>query len=453
MRLPLAALACVLVVAGCAAPATDNPSTTSNGPGTTSAGLGTALGQLYLHNDGQRTWMDAQPSTDDVDTTIVSVPNMPGFASFPLQPKPTGPITTNGVALVRLASASPVALQPADLRVRLLVGADVVATSYEEGMDQDHELMIPFEIQAGVEITIEVCLCNSTADSYVMDTADSTVTIAGRGSPSGGAGSGNMTQGEVMVRQQGDQWIAERTDSAPVPVVDGKATIVMSSVNGAVEQQAGSAAVGLRARLIGRGDTEAEARDRLSRIYVTLSITTDSGLSLEAHGRSKDTGSNAWNTKEASLVLTLPASVAMSSALLETTNGPVTSQGFAVDDLTSKTTNGPVTASGTFSRWTAETTSGPITGDARPPSASGRFQLDTTHGPIHLTLRQTDATGIDATGETTNGEVELEFDGAQPQGTQKPTSAHVRTEGYDSKAVKTVVDLQTTNGTITASDD
>lgn len=129
---------------------------------------------------------------------------------------------------------------------------------------------------------------------------------------------------------------------------------------------------------------------------------------------------------------------------LDTSNGPITAKPFATGKGVFDTSNGPIDVQGTADDLTLDTSNGPI--DARlQPAHSGHYGLDSSNGQILLKLKGDASTGFDATASTSNGQATISLLGGEPVGHQEDTDAHVRTAGYDGKAVRTSIGADTSN--------
>ncbi len=450
MRL-IALVAFVMLAAGCAAPELSQTSASTTQSTSTNASANPVLGTLWLHADGQRTWMDQNAGGGTVDTPMASLAMQAATLLFPLTPAPTMTFATSGVAYVHIASASPSSVGPATIKVTLLIAGQPFATSTQQGQMTDHVLAAPTSIVAGQVVAIEVCLCDAAAQTYVLDTTGmSTATIPGPSGPPTATPTGALPAGPATTRPEGDGWIAERTDTAAVQVPSGKGKVRLVSVNGNVVQATGTP--GFEAHLSARGATEQEARDRLSTLYVSFRLDTSNGLDLDAEVKTTDASANSWSNKGGDLELMLPSDLVLATATLESTNGDIASQDLAVDVLSMTTTNGDIDGMGMFSSWTGRTTNGAITGETELPAATGTFELSSTNGDIDVLVAQDASHGVDATAGTTNGEATLDFANSEPVGSQSATSAHVRTIGYDGKAVRTVINMSSTNGDVAGAD-
>jgi hypothetical protein len=431
-----AVVALFLVLAGCI-----NLDSTTTGPTTSVAApprpSEPGLGTLYLHADTTRTWMDASRSGGTVDTPLAAVQGMgPGGAVFRMDPASTTDVVTAGFAVVHLQSAAP--LQSAQLTALLFVDGAETGRASSSGAIHDLILKAPTRIEAGQAVELAVCLCMGTG-GFVLDTrGNSWVDFP---LPA----EGSLAQGAVSVRPDGNRFRAERTDVMPIEVSVSSTDV--ETVNGDVLQLSDEMPR-IEARLWARGATEQEARDRLETLFVQFQSEPD----LVAHVRTTLVDGDAWSHMGASVDARLAAGTRLSASSLATVNGNVRTQDVPVGSLVQHSTNGDLVAAASANSWTARTTNGGIRGDLAAPDASGSFELRTTNGQISLRLQQSGNHGVDAEASTTNGQVGLAFAGAEPVGSQSRTSAHVRTTGYDGKAVQTGISMRTTNGDVSAGD-
>lgn len=220
--------------------------------------------------------------------------------------------------------------------------------------------------------------------------------------------------------------------------------ITLSTVNGHVEVAAGSdTRWSLEATLRAHGDTEAAAKRALRNLAFSWSHRSGDAHGLDAKARLLT--NSARDGESASLRVVVPANLLV-ELNAGTTNGGITVEGLRTDGLSAKTTNGGITLRATVTNVLADTTNGRIDAELTP-TRSGRLMLDTTNGGIELRLPESEARGYDVHADTTNGRATIELRDGTVSGTE-PDEKRFRTTGYDSRAIRTTVSADTTNGSI-----
>ena len=192
----------------------------------------------------------------------------------------------------------------------------------------------------------------------------------------------------------------------------------------------------------------AEAADR----DLTFAWSHMDGGSHFLEGKAEFEGRHNDVQRGADIEVVMPRSLVL-RLVADTTNGGVTVSGVRTDGLSADTTNGGITVDADVTQVTLDTTNGGIDAKLRP-TASGRITLDTTNGRIGLVLPEGETLGYDLEGSTTNGEVEIGLRdgtvGPCPEGGQyyTPPCNHrtFRTKDYESRAIRSQVQLGSTNG-------
>lgn len=218
--------------------------------------------------------------------------------------------------------------------------------------------------------------------------------------------------------------------------------VTLRSFNGPVTLVSGSAGKwSLEATVSARGDTESEAT--AARDAIKFSWSHFEGGRHVVRAAAEPPARTSHN-EGAALRLTLPAAVLI-EATLKTTNGPVFVDGATLAGLSVQTTNGPVTLDASASNVAATTTNGPITASL-VPGGDGSVSLSTTNGPLMLKVPETAREGYDITAKTTNGQVMIGLqDGAHGSAGGSKT---FRTNGYEEREVRSVVQVSATNGPV-----
>ena len=130
------------------------------------------------------------------------------------------------------------------------------------------------------------------------------------------------------------------------------------------------------------------------------------------------------------------------SLKLETTNGAIQTSG-SWDQAGLDTTNGDIHLAGLVNDLTADTTNGGIDGTLES-SRSCHESLDTTNGSIAVKVKD-QGHGYDLRGDTTNGKVTIDVEGAKASGKD---SQHAQTKDYASQAVQVTLKAGSTNGDV-----
>jgi hypothetical protein len=229
----------------------------------------------------------------------------------------------------------------------------------------------------------------------------------------------------------------------------------LSTLNGGVKVTAGaegqwSMVAKLTSKASSREAAEAAMRD-LRFVWSHEdggSHLLDAKATFEGRHNGVDRGADISVVMPRSLVLRLVA---------ETTNGGVDVKGVRTDGLSAGTTNGGVDVDADVTQVDLGTTNGGI--DARlRPTASGRIRLGTTNGGIQVAFPEDAQHGYDLDAGTTNGDVSIRMRdgdvGPCPEGSQyyTPPCDHrtFKTRNYDQRAIRSQVELGTTNGRIEA---
>lgn len=243
-------------------------------------------------------------------------------------------------------------------------------------------------------------------------------------------------------------WCAERTLHVEGRIgLDTLPIVELESVNGNVEIKQGAGdAWSFLAVVKTRGLTEDEARRALDEAWTWSHEDGQGGHHIKA-GPRDDVPLMGSRVVGAQYVLVLPGWVHLDDVQVETTNGNLDVTGFRMKTLTLETTNGNVVAAGRADNVDLETTNGNVKA-VLLPIEGGSWSLETTNGGIHLIASEHLTRGYDVDAETTNGNIQIQL----TQGTVKDVDRNhktFRTDGYDTRTIKTEISLETTNGGIT----
>lgn len=141
----------------------------------------------------------------------------------------------------------------------------------------------------------------------------------------------------------------------------------------------------------------------------------------------------------------LPAWVLLDVAA-DTSNGPITLTGLRTTSIRADSSNGPIVLQARVVDVTAGTSNGDV--DALlTPTASGKVALDTSNGAVTLALVEDAAHGYDVTADTSNGRVTILLRDGEAH--EDEDGGTFRTHGYETRRIRTAVDLDTSNGAIT----
>lgn len=232
--------------------------------------------------------------------------------------------------------------------------------------------------------------------------------------------------------------------------------VELRTVNGQVKLVGGEGtAWRMVATLSARGGSQEQAQRALEDLRFTWDHEEGGQHFLEAVARFE--GRHPDVSRSASIEVTLPRSLLL-RVVADTTNGGIDVSGVRTDGLAADTTNGGIRVDAEVAQVDLSTTNGDVEAWLRP-TASGRISLETTNGGISLEVPEDAQRGYDLEGSTTNGVVEIRLRdgtlGPCPQGSQyyTPPCNHrtFKTGGYDARAVKSQVTLETTNGGVTVS--
>lgn len=261
--------------------------------------------------------------------------------------------------------------------------------------------------------------------------------------------------GNVTVEEDGGSWLARQrvgfTNGA------GNATALeaaLESFNGDLHVTGWSnSTVHLAVDLWARAGSENQARRSLE----SLDVSYDDHLHNDRFGLAAEVTVDggvvsellylffATSDQGASMHLHAPWDL-LADLELATTNGAIGVGGIGGGLLDATTSNGAITALGGWDDLQLDTRNGAIV--VRTEAAnSGTYDLATTNGAIELNVNDGEAHGFDVVADTSNAAVEIDL-----QDTEELSDGHdrhVRTNGFQSKPIRTSVELVTSNGAIT----
>lgn len=429
---------------------------------------GLVLGRLYLHHDGTRMWMDNQPSgeaTDALPLPGLTAAGEGATYTFPLEPTASRDVVTSGLAMVALATSSTFGVMGGApvFEARFLVDGQVVGSA---AGGREIAVPVPALIPAGSSVALEVCYCGSLTDlsGAVFEPGASLLDVPGPGQAACGADA--LTPGATSVRRQGNQWIASRTDSASGSAPVRYDTLALTTANGGIAVDREGSGFRFTAVLHAGGATAEQAQARLDQLCVRFDLGGDS---LTARLVSLDSSNSPWNSRGADFTLGTEAAGAdrvelrasngglqlsgLDVATLEagTSNDQVVVRG-DVRDAQVSTSNDAIDLAGAFGDLDASTSNGAIQLDARPWGDGGwTWDLQTSNDAIRAQVVTGETIGYDVAGRTSNDDVTLDLADAQPVGTQRETSKHVRSNGYDGRAQRVALSMASSNDGITLS--
>lgn len=265
----------------------------------------------------------------------------------------------------------------------------------------------------------------------------------------------------VTVTNNGGSWVARKTvtlrnDFGGASAADVTLITDTGGVDASDWSQGGYDIV---ASLSGSGQTEAEARSNLGKMKVSHTDSLSNGrLTL----RTEITGPGGGGLKAR-----LPTQPSY-RLTLEADTGGVSTEGLGGSVLTMTTDTGGVDATGAFNTATLRTDTGGIdvegtyntlratadTGgiDARvKASASGTYTFEVDTGGIDVVLTGGSNHGYDVEASTNTGGIDLDIDDASDVGTQSRTHKHVKSDGYDGKAIRLKITAETGTGGVDVS--
>lgn len=229
-----------------------------------------------------------------------------------------------------------------------------------------------------------------------------------------------------------------------------KMDVDLRTFNGNVGLEGGSGdAWSLVATLTARGATEAEARQELDRIDFAWSHVEDGSHFLRAEASTPSPSGQ----RAASLDATLPRGIVL-VLTAATSNGNVDVSGVATDGLAAHTSNGNVGVEASVTQADLRTSNGNV--DAKlQPTGSGRIGVGTSNGAIDLEVPEDARHGYEVDARTSNGRVTIDLrDGKVERPPSNPyydpqNEARFTTTDYGARAIRSTVDLTTSNGAIT----
>lgn len=161
-------------------------------------------------------------------------------------------------------------------------------------------------------------------------------------------------------------------------------------------------------------------------------------------------------SRSATVAATFPA---LSSRLRQrTVNGTVGSGSMTGTLVLLDSTNGDVVLDGTWDQVELATVSGSVTASSQPFLGDSHATMRATNGDIQVTVPAgnpcpiSGCPGFDLKGQTTNGSVTINVDGAEPVGNQGTRHRHHRSPGYSGSDPKVSVDALTVNGDVVIQD-
>ncbi|MEA3135939.1 MAG: hypothetical protein QOC71_220 [Thermoplasmata archaeon] len=330
-----------------------------------------------------------------------------------------------------------------------------------------------------VAVLASGCLSDLSAVSSSAGNADPEQAAAPSGAHAGTAATHaapQRTEGPVSARQEGGQWVANRTirianDFGGAP----RSHDVLSTFNGAISLQPSTdGGYRFEAELNGRGNSETEARQALDllelqntddlrgdTLELSFALTANTPAMLPipvvlANGVNNGAAYRLWLPSEPAHDVEAGTSNGAIAAVglhgphykAGTSNGAVSANG-AFDRVEAKTTNGAVSlGGGAFNDVDAETSNGAIA-VALDPTRSATAKLTTSNGAIAVEVPRDDGTAFDITADTTNGRIVIDV---EDHDSVSDDHEAYRSPGWSSADFQLTLDLQTTNGSIIVED-
>lgn len=228
----------------------------------------------------------------------------------------------------------------------------------------------------------------------------------------------------------------------------------LATLNGGIRLTGGAeGSWSMLATLTSKAGSEGAARAGMDDIRFTWAHQDGSNHFLEA--KAKFEGRHSGVNRGADLEVVMPRSLLL-RVVAGTTNGGVTVSGVRTDGLSAGTTNGGIEVDADVTQVHLGTTNGGIDASLRP-TAPGRIEVGTTNGRVEVRLPEDASRGYDLEAGTTNGEVRIQMRdgtvGPCPEGSQyyTPPCNHrtFKTKDYESRTIRSQVQLGSTNGGIT----
>lgn len=283
------------------------------------------------------------------------------------------------------------------------------------------------------------CISESTApdegtapDDARPPTGDKAGTATSHASPT-------RTEGDVVVRQEGSQYVAMKTITVDNDFGGAaRSHAILSTFNGAVAlQPSQDGGYHLTANLHGRGATEQEAREALDLLELQNTDELRDGLLEVSFALTANTPG----------MLPLPVVLATgvnngAAYLLQLPPEPA-------HDVEAGTTNGAIALTGLHGPHLKAGTSNGAIAVALEPTRTAAVRLATSNGAVAVALTRDDAVAYDITADTTNGRVIIDVEGHE---SVDDDHGDYRSPDWSSAAIQLTLDLDTTNGSIVVED-
>lgn len=260
-------------------------------------------------------------------------------------------------------------------------------------------------------------------------------------------GSPQRTESDVTVTSNGGNHQARKTVTITNDFGGATAADVSLSthVGGVSAADWGEGGYKVVATLSASGDTEQEARSRLAQMKVTHSESLSNGrlvLRTDIPSGPGGGGISVHLPPEPSYRLTMGAGtgglavegLGGSVLTMDTGTGGIVAAG-AFNTATLSADTGGIELEGTYNTLRVLTDVGGVSGTVTA-SASGTHTYDVGTGGIDVRLTGGADHGYDVEASVGTGSVDIDLDDGTDVGTQSRTHKHVRTAGYDAKAVR-----------------
>lgn len=256
---------------------------------------------------------------------------------------------------------------------------------------------------------------------------------------------------------------AEETRTLTGDVTQGSLDFMVRNYNGVIFVETwDSPEYKIDLHIEARANTDAKAQENLEKLKEELTDTIQGGsqqVSLEF-----DNPFSEWTFYSITITVFLPedvlneldlqtsngaifiTDVICDTAILDTSNGMIEFDGLEAVVIDASTSNGKITGLLQGEEVDLSTSNGSVDLNL-PCTISGEYKIDTSNGGISITVPDAGNIGYDIDADTSLGNINVNLDNLDyTRNEDKHVSA--KTEGYDSRAIQIVLEVETSIGGI-----